>query len=69
MDDMDTCSEGMRDLGEEDVPVSPPPYTTTTSLTLQQGPLSPMCDTATTPADLMLDLPFMEPSPKYLKDK
>jgi hypothetical protein len=70
MDDMETCSEGMRELGEEEVvDVSPPPYTTTTT-SLLTTPLSPMCETSVpTPADLMLDIPYKEPSPKYLKDK
>lgn len=85
MDDMETCSssEGMRDLGEEEeevvaVAAAPSSYTMPTS------PVSPMClvvstntntsssstsSSSSSPPDLMLDVPYKEPSPKYLKDK
>jgi hypothetical protein len=79
MDDMDTGSEGMRDLGEEEVLVSsPPPYIPAPSFP-SSTPLSPtavmmVCESngggGPTPSDLLLlDNPCKEPSPKYLENK
>jgi len=84
MDEMETCSEGLRDLGEEDVLSSPPPSViappsppavmgTPMMVDQPQSPLSPQTTVANTQLDLTFALeqaqPRREPSQKYLKEK
>ena len=80
MDEMETCSEGLRDLGEEDVLSSPPPSViappsppavmgTPMMVDQPQSPLSPQTTVANTQLDLTFALeqaqPRREPSQKY----
>ena len=78
MDDMETCSEGLRDLGEEDVLSSPPPSVIPPSsptvvgtpmvVDQPQSPLSPQTIVDNTQLDLTLleqAHPRREPSQKY----
>jgi len=83
MDEMETCSEGLRDLGEEDVLSSPPPSVlappsppaimgTPMMVDQPQSPLSPQTMVGSTQLDLTLleqAQPRREPSQKYLKER
>jgi len=76
MDEMETCSEGLRDLGEEDVLSSPPPsiISPPSPPTIMGTPM--VVDQPQSPQTTQLDLtlldqaqPRREPSPKYLKER